>query len=58
MIDGYSCFNDWFVRDPHLIIGAEDFDEGVLSFAFQKKRIGRRALDLIWRYKSRKSSTA
>lgn len=40
MIVGYSCFNDWCIRDPHLIIGAEDFDEGVLSFAFQKNASG------------------
>jgi 2-keto-4-pentenoate hydratase/2-oxohepta-3-ene-1,7-dioic acid hydratase in catechol pathway len=40
MIVGYACFNDWCIRDPHLIIGAEDFDEGVLSFAFQKNASG------------------
>ena len=40
MIVGYGCFNDWCIRDPHLIIGAEDFDEGVLSFAFQKNASG------------------
>jgi 2-keto-4-pentenoate hydratase/2-oxohepta-3-ene-1,7-dioic acid hydratase in catechol pathway len=40
MIVGYSCFNDWCIRDPHLIIGATDFDEGVLSFAFQKNASG------------------
>jgi 2-keto-4-pentenoate hydratase/2-oxohepta-3-ene-1,7-dioic acid hydratase in catechol pathway len=40
MIVGYSCFNDWCIRDPHLVIGAEDFDEGVLSFAFQKNASG------------------
>src|SRR5262245_13671491 len=40
MIVGYSCFNDWCIRDPHLVIGAEDFDAGVLSFAFQKNASG------------------
>ena len=40
MIVGYACFNDWCIRDPHLVIGAEDFDEGVLSFAFQKNASG------------------
>jgi 2-keto-4-pentenoate hydratase/2-oxohepta-3-ene-1,7-dioic acid hydratase in catechol pathway len=40
MIVGYACFNDWCIRDPHLVIGAQDFDEGVLSFAFQKNASG------------------
>jgi 2-keto-4-pentenoate hydratase/2-oxohepta-3-ene-1,7-dioic acid hydratase in catechol pathway len=40
MIVGYSVLNDWCIRDPHLIIGAEDFDEGVLSFAWQKNASG------------------
>lgn len=40
MIVGYSCLNDWCIRDPHLIIGAQDFDEGVLSFAWQKNASG------------------
>ena len=40
MIVGYACFNDWCIRDPHLIIDAVDFDEGVLSFAFQKNASG------------------
>jgi 2-keto-4-pentenoate hydratase/2-oxohepta-3-ene-1,7-dioic acid hydratase in catechol pathway len=40
MIVGYACFNDWCIRDPHLVIDAVDFDEGVLSFAFQKNASG------------------
>ena len=40
MIVGYACFNDWCIRDAHLIIDYQDFDEGVLSFAWQKNASG------------------
>ena len=40
MIVGYACFYDWCIRDAHLIIGYQDFDEGVLSFAWQKNASG------------------
>ena len=40
MIVGYACFYDWCIRDAHLIIDYQDFDEGVLSFAWQKNAAG------------------
>lgn len=40
MIVGYACFYDWCIRDAHLVIGYQDFDEGVLSFAWQKNAAG------------------
>jgi 2-keto-4-pentenoate hydratase/2-oxohepta-3-ene-1,7-dioic acid hydratase in catechol pathway len=36
MIVGYSCFNDWSVRDEILIVGYEPLDHNILNFTLRK----------------------
>jgi 2-keto-4-pentenoate hydratase/2-oxohepta-3-ene-1,7-dioic acid hydratase in catechol pathway len=40
MIVGYSCFNDWSMRDEILIVGYEPLDHNTLNFTLRKNVSG------------------